>query len=280
MLQVVAQGQQWGSDDELALFQQAVGFEPDYYYYYRMHATFLLPQWNGEQGDAAKFAEESANRVGGKQGDILYFQIASNLVCNCEEPEVLRMSWQRIQNGFAELEKASGPSLVNLNPYALMATKFNDPVAANAALQRIGENWNSEVWGSEKYFGQAKEWATKIGPLEERSRGFMREAESNEQTPGGSAYKSKVELRFSRVVQNCLQDPNADIQKFVFVLKIAQDGSPVTGWFPVTTGMSNCVWKQMVTAQIKKQAIFPQPPTDAYWVKLEIDPAAVKVAAR
>jgi hypothetical protein len=38
--------------------------------------------------------------------------------------------------------------------------------------------------------------------------------------------------------------------------------------------------KQLMTAQVKKDAIFPAPPKDSYWLKLEMDPAAVKIAAK
>lgn len=278
VLQSIAQGQAWDATEEIELFQQAVSFEPQYYYYYRLYAHYLLPQWYGEQGDAAKFAEESANHVGGRQGDILYFQIAVDLVCTCQDPEVLRMSWERIQKGFAALEVSSGPSPHNLNPFALMATRFNDPVAANETIKRIGDNWDPDVWGSEKYFERTKEWATNVGPLEERSRAVMREAEANEAAAGGSAYKSLVEAQFAQLVHTCLQQPNADTTKFVFMLMLAKGGIPQNGWFPTTTGMTECIMKQLITAQVKNDAIFPAPPKDSYWLKLEMDPASVKLA--
>ena len=280
VLQDIAQGQAWDLDDAMKLHQQAVSFEPEYYYYYQRYAGYILPQWYGERGDAAKFAEESANHIGGQRGDILYFQIAKNLVCTCEDPEVLRMSWERIQRGFAALEVTWGPSPYNLNPFGLIAARFNDPVVANEIIKRIGNNWDSGVWGSEKYFEQIKEWATNVGPLEERSRAVMREAAANEKEPGGTNYKSLVAARFSQLVQTCLQTANADTTKFVFMLMVGKDGTPQTGWFPITTGMTECIMKQLMTAQVKKDAIFPAPPKDSYWLKLEMDPAAVKIAAK
>jgi hypothetical protein len=239
-----------------------------------------LPQWYGERGDAAKFAEESANRVGGKRGDILYFQIAKQLVCTCEDTEVLRMSWERIQRGSAALEEIWGPSPHNLNPFGLIAARFNDPVAANDTIKRIGDNWDSDVWGSQKYFERIKDWATNVGPLEEHSRAVMREAELNEKERGGAAYKSLVETRFSQLVQICVQEPNSDRTKFVFMLMVTKDGIPKNGWFPITTGMTGCIMTQLMTAQVKKEPIFPPAPKDSYWLKLEMNPVSVKVAAR
>jgi hypothetical protein len=77
--QLVARGQSWDLRKATALFQPAVVFEPAYQYYYRTYATYLLPPWSGEEGDASRLAEESANRVGGEAGDALYCLITSYL---------------------------------------------------------------------------------------------------------------------------------------------------------------------------------------------------------
>ena len=42
---------------------------------------YLLPKWYGKPGDAEKFAETIADRLGGPQGNFVYFAIA--LVDNC-----------------------------------------------------------------------------------------------------------------------------------------------------------------------------------------------------
>lgn len=75
-MQSVALGQGWDRRKVEELVERAIASEPGYYYYYRAHAYSLMPQWNGEGGDAARFAEQSADRVGGDAGDILYFQMA------------------------------------------------------------------------------------------------------------------------------------------------------------------------------------------------------------
>jgi hypothetical protein len=159
VMQQVALGEGWDPVKAGELLQNAIRFEPGYYYYYRMHANFLLPKWFGEDGDSSKFAAESANRVGGKQGDVLYFWIAAQVVCVCGEPEFKRFSWPRIQKGFEEVEKQYGQSMTNLNLLALMAVKERDSTVADRAFQRIGNNWDEETWKREPYFQQSKEWA-------------------------------------------------------------------------------------------------------------------------
>jgi hypothetical protein len=54
-MQSVALGQGWDRRKVEELVERAIASEPGYYYYYRAHAYSLMPQWNGEDGDAAKF---------------------------------------------------------------------------------------------------------------------------------------------------------------------------------------------------------------------------------
>jgi hypothetical protein len=102
VMQRIALGQAWDSESVSALLEKAVAFEPQYQTYYQMYAIYLLPKWRGEDGDSARFAQEAADRVGGEQGDALYFWIAAKIACPCEEPEYKRLSWPRIQKGFEQ----------------------------------------------------------------------------------------------------------------------------------------------------------------------------------
>jgi hypothetical protein len=186
------------------------------------------------------------------------------------------MSWKRMQRGFAAAEQKYGSSMTNLNLFALMAAKFDDSVAADAAFKRIGDNWDQNTWITENYFSQIKSWASQLGPLEAKSRAVMQEAATNEQSPEGSRYTEQVEKQFAALVQQCAQGPDADLQKFVFMLMVGKDGTPENGWMPNPTAMMGCLTKQLMTAQIKKETPFPPPPHPSYWLRLIMDPAADK----
>jgi hypothetical protein len=140
------------------LFKTAVAFEPTYQYYYDIYATYLLPKWYGQAGDTQQFAAQAADKLGGKAGDILYFQIAAAQVCQCGDDEVTlkSFSWPRIQKGFAAQEKRAGFSLLNINQMAFLATVFDDPTFANAQFNRLGNRWSAEVWHTPAYFAQTK----------------------------------------------------------------------------------------------------------------------------
>ena len=46
-MQQVAQAEGWSRDDEKELFDQAIAFEPSYYYFYQNHARLILPKQYG-----------------------------------------------------------------------------------------------------------------------------------------------------------------------------------------------------------------------------------------
>jgi len=135
-MQDVALAQGWDPGAKRALLEQAVKFEPNYFYYYRKYAVSILPQWDGEEGQLEKFLQSRADQIGGDPGDILYFQVASLLGGCINQP--LKLSWPRIQRGFDALERQSGSAPDNRNRPARLAAIFNDPAVANKIIARIG----------------------------------------------------------------------------------------------------------------------------------------------
>ena len=76
-MQRVAESQGWSVAEARALFDEGSKFEPGYYYSARVFAYYLQPKWGGEAGDTEKFTLEVADRIGGDQGDFLYFQLVN-----------------------------------------------------------------------------------------------------------------------------------------------------------------------------------------------------------
>lgn len=56
MLQV-AKAQGWDIDKATQLLKQAATLAPDYYYNYRSLANYMLPKWEGQDGEASRFAQ-------------------------------------------------------------------------------------------------------------------------------------------------------------------------------------------------------------------------------
>jgi hypothetical protein len=277
----VAQGQSWGADLDAALIQQAVTFEPTYQYFYQVHAAYLLPKWSGEAGDASRFAEDSANRMGGDAGDILYFYMAGEIVCHCQEPEINHFSWPRLQKGFAALEKEHGVSLLVVNRFAEMATVFQDWVAADAAFKRIGDGWSEDIWGTEAYFKQVKDSASQVAPLQLRARADQKEAEDNMLTPAGAAYRKQIEPKLTGFEQSCLKESTGTAHPADLFLKIGKDGSVENAeTLKPPDAFTTCVMRALYQTFTRKETPFAPPPQPSYWLVVEVDPATLAASAK
>src|SRR5262249_29738339 len=139
-MQSVAMYQQWDGEQMNALFQKAISFEPDYYYYYRMMAMNLLPKWGGAEGEVAKFADAVTMRRG-TGGDVLYYEIGAFVNCPCDEESTLKnMSWSKLKAGYWALEERYGTSPEHMNRVAYMASVAGDAEFAKTMFDRIGDN--------------------------------------------------------------------------------------------------------------------------------------------
>lgn len=151
----VAQAQGWDPEETKTLFDQAIGFEPEYYYFYQKVGSYLLPKWYGESGDLKRFAQESADRIGGKDGDILYWQIAAGAIAGSGRgTDGTDLSWLRIRRGYRALVEKYGETVLRENEMCYMAVRFKDPLLAQDLFARIGENWTS-TWEKREYFDNA-----------------------------------------------------------------------------------------------------------------------------
>jgi hypothetical protein len=278
-MQQVALGQNWDPARATALYDRAIAFEPAYELYYRMQAVYLLPKWNGQDSDAARFATQAADRIGGKAGDILYFQIATEIICPCPDPEFGHMSWPRLQKGFEELQAQYGESLINWNLLALMAFKSNDSVAADAAFKHVGDNWDKDTWKTDEWFHQNKTWAAQFAPVEAHSRAIKAEAKANLQTAEGASYKKNLEAKFATIEQSCVQKSGVGFGKFEFLIKVGRDGIVQDAWMASPSSTGVCLVGELRDSHARKEAIFSAPPHDSYWIILDVDPASFTSAA-
>ena len=143
------------------IFERGVQFEPGYFYLYRTYANYLLPKWYGQPGDAARFATDSANKVGGAAGDLLYFQIAGVFVRRGDGNFPLReLDWPRIQRGYDAIMQTYGPTNKHVNQLAFMAYKFKDLSLAQRQFAQIHDHWTHSVWRDREFFDKARDWST------------------------------------------------------------------------------------------------------------------------
>jgi hypothetical protein len=282
-MQEVALFQGWSIVEARALFERAAKFAPTYQYAYRVYALFILPKFYGEEGDSEKFAEEVADRLGGEQGDILYFQIAG-ILCHHNNDgwakPVTLMSWTRIQRGFNALERQRGKSYTNLNLLALMATLKEDSVLADNMFTRIGNQWDESTWRSEPYFESCKESAKESAPFQAEVRAREDAAEANLRTAEGARYQAAFEARIKELMKPCNQATEGDPIKVEWLIRVAKDGKIENMLGIGVTNASNCLAKQLAEFRLNDKAVFPPPPQPSYWMRVDLDPVTSASAAK
>jgi hypothetical protein len=266
-MQLVARAQSQSKDMQGAIFEKAAAFEPDYQYYYRTRAESLLPKWDGEEGEMASFAGRAADRIGGKKGDMVYYQIATFLNCHCSNDSQLNgMSWERIKSGYAAVEEQYGESLENVNQMCYMAAISGDPVYADEFFGRIGENWDKKTWRSRENFEGVRGWA-KTSVLIKVLVPALSAADENVRTPEGRTFDEQIAQTFttnySDALTACLKSTGeASLTPFELVLQLGKDGKVEKALVTSPSDTSLCL-----EAKVQK-GVFPVPPRPSYWVKI------------
>lgn len=246
--------------EQKAIFDKAVAFEPGYQYFYRLQAEMLLPKWFGNGTDAAEFAKLAADRIGGGNGDYIYYQIGAYIWCHCDnKTDYDTMDWARIKRGFRVEEEMFGLSNFELNRMARMAATGDDPQLADVLLTRINGQWEPEIWTAKKIFDDTVVWAKnriKVGDI----NAALRSVENNLKTDTGRDYFKKVgevfSARYSEVVRKC----SAGDGSSPLLLLIAKDGTVEQGLSPFMTPGGDCMLSQL------QHPALPLPPQPSYWV--------------
>jgi tetratricopeptide (TPR) repeat protein len=161
VMQDVALAEGWDKSKARELFDQAVEFDPSFLQFYRAYAYFHLPKWYGEPGEAERFAEEISQKIPGPEGDIIYFEIASEIACQYDlnRSPLPNMSWEKIKAGYFAIDRIYGQSNLKANRFAFMAYLFGDKPDAQEALAFIGDHREPMVWDKGQ-FAYVKAWAS------------------------------------------------------------------------------------------------------------------------
>jgi hypothetical protein len=273
----IAQNQSWGKERILALFAEASEFEPGYYYYGRGVAMLLEPKWFGDSGDTAKFLQEAADRIGGKEGDAYYFLVASSkdVICGCEDQP--KLSLERIERGYDAVEQMYGVSLINLNQLAYLTVYLGRPdiILADKTFQRIGTQWTKYSWDDEKRFQQTKNWARQMAPVMKEALEREQEAQANSKTPEGAQYQVSIEKAYKDMLRDCVHSDGGEVNQwqgeFETLIRMGANGSVEESRFNDMGPVVACVYRRMHSSHEDKSPLFPVPPKGSYWVKIDLN---------
>jgi hypothetical protein len=147
-------GQNWDRQALDQVFDAGIALEPTYYYLHQVKATYLLPRWGGEEGEWERFAEESTARVGGEQGDIIFFAIYSQMLSQHDLTfmNTHHQAGPRLLRGFRAIEKLYGASAHRLNEACYFSITAGDEKTRKELFTRIGEDYDQSVWRSRQMF--------------------------------------------------------------------------------------------------------------------------------
>ncbi len=156
------------SDEFNQIFEEAIKFEPSYLQFYLVKSENLTPKWNGKQGDWQKFVDELPSKLATldtDESDAIYFTVIVNkLKEQSLNINFAMLSKERIKNGFAYIDKKYKVDNFRLNQFAFVSCLTQDFPSARETFERIGDDWNKEVWG-EQTFTQMKQFATQSGNI-------------------------------------------------------------------------------------------------------------------
>ena len=161
-MQVVALGQGWERAAYDRLFDQAVTSEPRYQSFYLRKSYYLLPRWNGSEGESEAFAAKAADGLGGEAGDEVFALVMMNL-SNYQGLKEWRQShvgdWPRIKRGFSAMGKEFGTSLRLENQCLRAAGYAGDLAFARTSALAIRDRLDLETWNSKEGFIDFRDWA-------------------------------------------------------------------------------------------------------------------------
>ena len=162
-LQRVAAGLQLDKTHYTALFEKTVKAYPDYENYFNLRAYYLLPRWYGGPGELERDLEQSADRIGGDEGDMVYAQVVWNVHEYGTTTNVFaenQFSWPRTSRGFDAILKNFPDSPAAMNEGAHLAALAGDPQKARELFLLTQGRMDTSLWDDTNQFMDSYKWAT------------------------------------------------------------------------------------------------------------------------
>ena len=258
----------WGAEDLTAFLQRAITYEPEFYYSYQEVARGLMPKWRGKEGDVEKFAEESANKAGGKAGDLLYWQITQSMMGDRELGNMVQhLSWSRAMVGYQALVAQYGVTQVGQNQLAQMAARFGDYMVTDETMTQLGDHWDPGTWGTKEYFDKIKLWARGSAVPFRKIMDAYKAVAANVATPEGQKYDRVIAQEFSGRYLRAVKDCNAAASgpaPTLLILQVSKSGGIQQMLVVPETASDACLRPKLA------KAAFTPPPKPEYWVRVSL----------
>jgi hypothetical protein len=162
LAQELALHEGYSIDDYNKIFSTAVRNYPGVSQYYFSKAYYVLPRWYGKEGDWEAFANESADKIGGDEGDILYARIVWNMRQRHVYGNIYqesKASWKRANRGFALLHQRFPDSISLKSEYCLEASLNDDKEVVKKLMLELGYRYVDSIWDFPDRFAATRDWA-------------------------------------------------------------------------------------------------------------------------
>jgi Domain of unknown function (DUF4034) len=150
-----------GKTEFKALFDDALRTNPDYSAYYYRRAMYLLPRWFGEPGEWESDLAKSADKIGGKEGDVLYAQVVWCIYETIGAGDFFSangLSWPRVNRGFDGIEMNFPDSLEVISAHAILAVLAADKQQARKCLNQTAGQVDLAAWRTKQYYIDCVKW--------------------------------------------------------------------------------------------------------------------------
>jgi parallel beta-helix repeat protein len=153
------------SDEEMnLLFEKGIAVGKWYFLLYFQRAIDLLPRWGGKPGELEAFVRRSAELNEGREGEILYAKLAGEVATmyrnlGPDSFKELGFSYPRAKQGHIYILEKYPEESYYLNTYCLLASIYEDKETAKGLFEKIGDNWDRNIWKKEEYFRTYQAWA-------------------------------------------------------------------------------------------------------------------------
>jgi hypothetical protein len=162
----IAKTQSWEREEIDPYVQRLMEIHPSYASAHIAMAITLMPRWGGEDDrEPEAYARRISDRIGGKEGDAVYSQIACELR-RYHDPNafmaLLGFDMQRVHRGLAYLAEIAPDDRRAINNGLLFAYIQQDGALARQYLEKfkpLEDSWLPEIWRDQRQFFLVVDWA-------------------------------------------------------------------------------------------------------------------------
>ncbi|EJL77386.1 hypothetical protein PMI15_04708 [Polaromonas sp. CF318] len=126
-----------GKSDPNSIFEEGAKRWPNYYDFYEVALTRLVPKWGGSWEVVDAFIVGWAKQLQASEGESLYARLYASVVFSGAAPSETRLDWPRMKRSLDDLIKRY-PDPVHKNWAAALACAHGDSAYYKVSMQRIG----------------------------------------------------------------------------------------------------------------------------------------------